>query len=169
MRRKESLVLPEDIRNRFGSAISSLGVPAMIIAREAGVSGSLVSHLVTGKKGVKDIHCVGAVCASLEHHAENRFGEGLIAEEQFHKLSSVIKDVRGLYGLADPKELGSVELIKGSILEAIRKSISIAQAAADGLAHSPTEQILAALRTSQAFNETAQAILRADGDRIFPH
>lgn len=169
MRRKEGLILPEDVRNRFSGAISRLGVPARAIAKEAGVSTSLLSNLRTGKKGVKDIRCVCAVCASLEKYAQGRFDEGLIGEEQYYKLNLVIKDVRGLYGLSDPKELGSAELIRGSIQEAIKKSISIAQVAAESLGHSPTEQILAALRTSQAFNEVAQTILRTDGDRIFPH
>lgn len=167
------LILPESLRQDLKDAFSDLGLSQKGASKEAHVSEALVSNLLSGHLRVRDSERVARLTAVLEQRVNERSEKGYLEDKRLGEITLTIGNLKAIYGIGEVVLNSSTQLAQTQVSEAMERSLrvtidqSILFAQVAKAYPSAIDQARLALRMSQLFNQTAQAILRSQKD-VFP-
>ena len=172
--RNGSVILPEEFRVSLRYAVNVLGLDQLGIARGVHISQGLVSNLFTGKKPIRDRHIVNGIVALMEQKVIDASTGGTLDAEKRKEMEEIIRNLRDVFNPRLPVttlrtiDPNWIDLILDSLSLVIKQSAKFNEHVNFAMQNSPQsqDQILAALRMSQLFNEAAQVILKEQGNII---
>lgn len=179
--RNGSVILPEEFRLSLRYAVNVLGLDQLTISRSIHSSQGLVSNLFTGRKPVRDRYVVESIASLMEQRVKETSTVEILDSEKRGNVAEVIKNLRDAFNpslkevsgiptttLRTRSNLSFRDLMSDSLGLVIRQSAKFSEQVNFEI-QKPSQsqdQVLAALRMAQLFNEVAQVILKEQGSII---
>lgn len=179
--RNGSVILPEAFRRSLRQVVNVLGLDQKGIARSVGASEGMVSNLFSGKRPVRNSNFITSMTGLMEQRVTDASFEGILDPERRKGVERIIGDLRDIFNppilvpdisvttLRVRSDPNLTDLMLNSLSLVLRQSAILTEQGNLALQDSSQSQehILAALRMAQLFNETAQMVLKEQGNILF--